>query len=131
MNLINKAVKCLKFLMDNITKDECMDNVIPILIEMASTEKNELGQTIAIQIFSEKASFLGGETIELYVLPMFQSLSENSNENLRIYCIKYMIPLFENINYNIIETKFIKIYTSILSPPKIEALSLKICIDII
>ena len=112
MNLINKAVKCLKFLMDNITKDECMDNIIPILIEMANTEKNELGQTIAIQIFSEKASFLGGETIELYVLPMFQSLSENSNENLRIYCIKYMIPLFENINYNIIETKFIKIYTN-------------------
>jgi hypothetical protein len=74
MNLINKAVKCLKFLMDNITKDECMDNVIPILIEMASSENNELGQTIAIQIFSDKASFLGGETIELYVLPMFQSL---------------------------------------------------------
>ena len=112
MNLINKAVKCLKFLMDNITKDECMDNVIPILIEMASSENNELGQTIAIQIFSDKASFLGGETIELYVLPMFQSLSENSNDNLRIYCIKYMIPLFENINYNIIETKFIKIYNN-------------------
>ena len=112
MNLINKAVKCLKFLMDNITKDECMDNVIPILIEMASTEKNELEQTIAIQIFSDKASFLGGEAIELYVLPMFQSLSENSNDNLRIYCIKYMIPLFENMNYNIIETKFIKIYNN-------------------
>ena len=112
MKLINKAVKCLKFLMDNITKDECMDNIIPILIEMASTEKNELGQTIAIQIFSEKASFLGGETIELYVLPMFQSLSENSNDNLRIYCIKYMIPLFENTNYNIIETKFINIYNN-------------------
>ena len=112
MKLISKAVKCLKFLMDNITKDECMDNIIPILIEMASTEKNELGQTIAIQIFSEKASFLGGETIELYVLPMFQSLSENSNDNLRIYCIKYMIPLFENTNYNIIETKFINIYNN-------------------
>ena len=112
MNLINKAVKCLKFLMDNITKDECMDNIIPILIEMASTENNELGQTIAIQIFSEKASFLGGETIELYVLPMFQSLSENSNDNLRIYCIKCMIPLFENMNYNIIETKFINLYNN-------------------
>ena len=41
---------------------------------------------------------------------MFESFSENINENLRMYCIKYMIPLFENINYNIIETKFINIY---------------------
>ena len=79
---------------------------------MGNNDKNELGQSISVQIFSDKASLLGGEVIELYVLPMFESFSESINENLRIYCIRYMIPLFENINYNIIETKFIKIYNN-------------------
>ena len=112
MNLLNKAVDALKFLIDNLTMDECLNHIIPILIEMGNNEKNELGQSISVQIFSDKASFLGAEVIELYVLPMFESFSESINENLRIYCIKYMIPLFENINYNIIETKFIKIYNN-------------------
>ena len=112
MNLLNKAVDVLKFLIDNLTMDECLNHIIPILIEMGNNEKNELGQSISVQIFSDKASFLGAEVIELYVLPMFESFSESINENLRIYCIKYMIPLFENINYNIIETKFIKIYNN-------------------
>ena len=112
INLLNKAVNALKFLIDNLTLDECLNYIIPILIEMGNNEKNELGQSISVQIFSDKASLLGGEVIELYVLPMFESFSESINENSRIYCIKYMIPLFENINYNIIETKFIKIYNN-------------------
>ena len=110
LTLINKAVNALKFFIDNITMEECLIYAIPILIEMCNNENNEIGQTISIQIFSEKASYLGGEIIELYVLPMFESFSESMNENLRLYCIKYMIPLFENIKYNIIETKFIRIY---------------------
>ena len=110
--LLNKAVNALKFLIDNITKDECLNHVIPILIEMGNNEMNEIVQTLSIQIFSDKASFLGGEIIELYVLPMFESFSENINENLRLYCIKYMIPLFENMNYDIIQSKFIKIYSN-------------------
>ena len=108
MNLLNKAVDALKFLIDNLTLDECLNHIIPILIEMGNNDKNELGQSISVQIFSDKASLLGGEVIELYVLPMFESFSESINENLRIYCIRYMIPLFENINYKIIETKFLK-----------------------
>ena len=112
MNLLNKAVDALKFLIDNLTLDECLNHIIPILIEMGNNDKNELGQSISVQIFSDKASLLGGEVIELYVLPMFESFSGSINENLRIYCIRYMIPLFENINYNIIETKFIKIYNN-------------------
>ena len=112
MNLLNKAVKELKFLIDHITMEECLNNIIPILIEMANDDENEIGQTISIQIFSEKAHFLGGEIIEIYVLPMFEAFSENNNENLRIYCIKYMIPLFETMKYEIIQTKFIKIYTN-------------------
>ena len=110
MNMLNKAVNALKFLMENITMDECLNYVFPLMIEMGNNERNEIGQTISIQIFSEKASYLGGEIIELYVLPMFQSFSESINENLRMSCIRYMIPLFENINYDIIQTKFIKIY---------------------
>ena len=110
--LLNKAVNALKFLIDNITKDECLNHVIPILIEMGNNEMNEIVQTLSIQIFSDKASFLGGEIIELYVLPMFESFSENINENLRLYCIKYMIPLFENMNYDIIQSKFVKIYSN-------------------
>ena len=110
--LLNKAVNALKFLIDNITKDECLNHVIPILIEMGNNEMNEIVQTLSIQIFSDKASFLGGEIIELYVLPMFESFSENINENLRLYCIKYMIPLFQNMNYDIIQSKFVKIYSN-------------------
>ena len=112
INLLNKAVKELKFLIDNITMDECLNHIFPLLIEMANNDKNEMGQTISIQVFSDKAHFLGGEVIEIYVLPMFESFSENSNENLRIYCIKYMIPLFQTTKYEIIQTKFIKIYTN-------------------
>ena len=110
LNLLNKTVKSLKFLIDNITVDECFNNIIPLLIRMANNEKNEIGQMISIQIFSDKASILGAENIEVYILPMFESFSENINEKLRLYCIQYMIPLFENINYEIIQTKFIKIY---------------------
>ena len=109
-NLLNKTVNALKFLIDNITIEECLDNIIPLLIKMANDEENELGQMISIQIFSDKASILGGNNIEVYILPMFESFSENIKEKLRLYCIQYMIPLFENINYNIIQTKFIKIY---------------------
>ena len=108
--LINKTVQSLKFLIDNITVDECLNNIVPILIRMANNENNELGQMIAIQIFSDKASILGAENIEVYILPMFESFSEGINEKLRLYCIQYMIPLFENINYEKIQTKFIKIY---------------------
>ena len=110
--LINKTVQSLKFLIDNITVDECLNNIVPILIRMANNENNELGQMIAIQIFSDKASILGAENIEVYILPMFESFSEGINEKLRLYCIQYMIPLFENINYEKIQTKFIKIYRS-------------------
>ena len=110
MNLLNKAVNSLKFLMDNITMDECLNHIFPIIIEMGNNERNEIGQTISIQIFSEKAYYLGAENIELYILPLFQSFSESINENIRMCCIKYMIPLFENINYDMIETKFINIY---------------------
>ena len=109
-NLLNKTVNALKFLIDNITIEECLDNIIPLLIKMANDEENEIGQMISIQIFSDKASILGGNNIEVYILPMFESFSENIKEKLRLYCIQYMIPLFENINYNIIQTKFIKIY---------------------
>ena len=110
--LLGKTIHALEFLIDNITLDECLNNVVPFLIEMANSEKNVIAQTISIQIFSDKASLLGGEIIELYVLPMFESFSENINENIRLYCIKYMLPLFENIDYNIIQTKFIKIYNN-------------------
>jgi hypothetical protein len=109
-NLLNKTVNSLKFLIDNITIEECLNNIIPLLIRMANNEENEIGQMISIQIFSNKASILGGENIEVYILPMFESFSENINEKLRTYCIQYMIPLFENINYDIIQTKFVKIY---------------------
>ena len=108
-NLINKAINALKFLIDNITIEECLDNIIPLLIQMANDEENEMGQMISIQIFSDKASILGGKNIEVYILPMFQCFSENIKEKIRLYCIQYMIPLFQNINYNIIQTKFIKI----------------------
>ena len=110
LGLLSKAVHALEFLIDNITLDECLNNVVPFLIEMANSDKNEIAQTNSIQIFSDKASLLGGEIIELYVLPMFECFCENNNENIRIYCIKYMIPLFEKIDYNIIQSKFIKIY---------------------
>ena len=109
-NLLNKAINALKFLIDNITIEECLDNIIPLLIQMANDEENEIGQMISIQIFSDKASILGGKNIEVYILPMFQCFSENIKEKIRLYCIQYMIPLFQNINYNIIQTKFIKIY---------------------
>ena len=109
-NLLNKAINALKFLIDNITIEECLDNIIPLLIQMANDEENEMGQMISIQIFSDKASILGGKNIEVYILPMFQCFSENIKEKIRLYCIQYMIPLFQNINYNIIQTKFIKIY---------------------
>ena len=109
-NLLNKAVTSLKFLIDNITVEECLDNIVPVLIQMANNEENEAGQMISIQIFSDKASILGGDNIEVYILPMFESFSESINEKLRTYCIQYMIPLFENINFDIIQTKFIKIY---------------------
>ena len=109
-NLLNKAINSLKFLIDNITVEECLNNIVPVLIQMANNEENETGQMISIQIFSDKASILGGDNIEVYILPMFESFSESINEKLRTYCIQYMIPLFENINYDIIQTKFIKIY---------------------
>ena len=109
-NLLNKAITSLKFLIDNITVEECLNNIVPVLIQMANNDKNEAGQMISIQIFSDKASILGGDNIEVYILPMFESFSESIKEKLRTYCIQYMIPLFENINYDIIQTKFIKIY---------------------
>ena len=110
MILCNKAVNALKFLIDNIKMDEFLSNIMPILIGMANNEKDERGQSIAIKVFSEKAAFIGGENLELYVLPLFESFAEYCNEFLRIYCINYMIPLFENMSYNIIQTKFVKIY---------------------
>ena len=120
LSILNRAVNSLKFLIDNITMDECLNYVLPILIEMGNNEENETGQTLSIQLFSDKASYLGGEIIELYVLPMFESFSENLSENLRLCCIDYMLPLFENINYNIIQTKFIKIYTIFTKDTSLE-----------
>ena len=55
MNLLNKAVNVLNFLMDNITMGECLNYLFPIIIEMGNNERNEIGHTIYIRIFSEKA----------------------------------------------------------------------------
>ena len=110
INLLNKAIKALKFLIDNITKDECLNNVIPILIQMGNNENNELGQTICLQIISDKAAFLGGEIIELYFLPMYESFTESKSESLRIYCLKYMIPLFEKMSNDVLQKKFVNLY---------------------
>ena len=120
VTLLLKAVEAIKFLIDNITKEECLNNVIPILIEMGNNEQNEVGQSISIQIFSEKASNLGGEVLELYVLPMFQSFSENLNDNIRKFCLKYMIPLFENMSYDIIQTKFVTIFSNFAKDKNLE-----------
>ena len=91
-----------------------LKKLLPIIFNILTNKKEtnllNKGQMISIQIFSDKASILGGDNIEVYILPMFESFSESINEKLRTYCIQYMIPLFENINYDIIQTKFIKIY---------------------
>ena len=120
MNLLKRAVKELKFLIDNITMDECLNHVIPLLIEIGNNENDEIGQIIFIQIFSDKASFFGGQTIELYVLPMYLYLSESNNEKLRVYCLKSMIPFMETVNYEIIQSKFIKIYNNFTKDISLE-----------
>ena len=127
--LLNKARNSLKIIIENLKPNECDTKIVPFLIELSNNEKNVIGQKEAIKIFNENVKYLRKEVVECFVLPQYQSFSDNYDPTVRYCCINNMINIFQVVDYETIKEKLIPIYLK-LSIDKYNMIR-KICCDII
>ena len=124
--MINMAVNSLKQVISLMTKEEIHSDLIPLIIGLSSNENNLNARKLSLRIFNENAKILGNELIELYVIPQLESISEDRNEDLRRCCINNMLNICENVSYNVLKTKMIRIYQT-LSYDDCAAIRQKCC----
>ena len=118
--ILNRAILALKDILNVVTKDECKSDVLPLIISLANNEKNPNSKKLSIKIFNEIAKFLGSENIDLYVIPQLESITEDTNEDLRISCVNNIMNIFENISYQVFKTKMIRIYQKLSTDESVQ-----------
>ena len=111
--MINMAVDSLKHIIMLMTKEEIHSDLIPLIIGLSSNENNLNARKLSLRIFNENAKILGNELIELYVIPQLESISEDRNEELRRCCVNNMLNIFENVTYNVLKTKMVRIFQTL------------------
>ena len=111
--MINMAIDSLKQIISLMTKEEIHSDLIPLIIGLSNNENNLNAKKLSLRIFNENAKILGNELIELYVIPQLESISEDRNEDLRRCCINNMLNICENVSYNVLKTKMIRIYQTL------------------
>ena len=111
--MINDAIDSLKQIIVIMTKEEIHSDLIPLIIRLSNNESNLNARKLALRIFNENAKILGNDLIELYVIPQLESISEDRNEDLRRCCVNNMQNIFENVSYNVLKTKMIRIYQTL------------------
>lgn len=126
VKMINMAIESLKQIISLMTKEEIHSDLLPLLIGLSSNESNLNARKLSLRIFNENAKILGTELIEIYVIPQLESISEDTNEELRRCCISNMLNICENVSYNVLKSKMIRIFQT-LSYDDCAAIRQKCC----
>jgi len=126
LKMINMAIESLKQIVSLMTKEEIHSDLLPLLIGLSSNESNLNARKLSLRIFNENAKILGTELIEIYVIPQLESISEDTNEELRRCCISNMLNICENVSYNVLKSKMIRIFQT-LSHDDCAAIRQKCC----
>ena len=111
--MINSSLEALKQIISLMKKEEIHSELIPLILGLSNNESNVNARKLSLMIFNENAKLLGTELIELYVIPQLESISEDRDEELRRCCVNNMINIFENVSYNVLKSKMIRIYQTL------------------
>ena len=111
--MINIAIDSLKQIISLMSKEEIKSYLLPLIIGLSNNENNLNARKLSLRIFNENSKILGTELIEIYVIPQLESISEDTNEELRRSCVNNMLNIFENVTYNVLKTKMIRIFQTL------------------
>ena len=108
--MLDKAIDALKKVVALMTSEEIRGYLVPLILGLSNNEKNLSAKKLSFRLFNEFAKVLGTELIELYVIPQLESITENTSLELRRCCINNILNICENISYNVLKTKMIRVF---------------------
>ena len=98
-----------------MTPEEIRGNLVPLIIGLSNNENNLTAKKLSFRLFNEFAKVLGTELIELYVIPQLESITENTSVELRRCCINNILNICENVSYNVLKEKMIRVFQTFSS----------------
>ena len=107
--MIDKAIETFKKVTEIMTPDEIKNNLVPLILGLSKNESNILAKKLSFRLFNEFAKILGTELIEIYVIPLLESVADNGSLELKRCCISNILNIFENVSYNVLKNKMIRI----------------------
>ena len=113
--MLDKAIEGLKKLIALIKSEEIRDNLVPLIISLTNNDNNLTAKKLAFRLFNEFAKVIGSQLIELYVIPQIESVTENTSIELRRTCINNILNIYENVSYNVLKTKMVRIFQTFSS----------------
>jgi hypothetical protein len=113
--MLDKAIEALRKVIALLTNDEIKNNLVPLILELSKNNNNITAKKLSFRLFNEFAKVLGAQLLELYVIPQIESITEDNNIELRRWCINNMLNIDENVSYNTLKTKMIRIFQTFSS----------------
>ena len=113
--MIDKAIEAMNKIVTIMTPNEIRTNLVPFILRLCNNDHNITAKKLSFRMFNEFAKVLGTELIELYVIPQLESITENTSEELRRCCINNFLNICENVSYNVLKTKMIRIFQTFSS----------------
>jgi len=113
--MLDKAIEALSKVISLMTNDEIKNNLVPLILELSNNNNNITAKKLSFRLFNEFAKVLGAQLLELYVIPQIESITEDKNIELRRCCINNMLNIYENVSYNALKTKMIRIFQTFSS----------------
>jgi hypothetical protein len=113
--MVDKAIEALKKVIAIMTPEEIRGNLVPLIIGLSNNENNLTAKKLSFRLFNEFAKVLGTELIELYVIPQLESITENTSVELRRCCINNILNICENVSYNVLKEKMIRVFQTFSS----------------
>lgn len=118
--MIEKAIEALKKVTTIMTPEEIRGNLIPFILNLYNNENNLTAKKLSFRLFNDFAKILGNELIESYVIPQLESITENTNVEIRRCCINNILNIYENVSYNVLKTKMVRIFQTFSSDESVE-----------
>ena len=113
--MLDKAIEALSKVIALMTNDEIKNNLVPLMLELSNNNNNITAKKLSFRLFNEFAKVLGAQLLELYVIPQIESITDDNNIELRRCCINNMLNIYENVSYNALKTKMIRIFQTFSS----------------
>ena len=113
--MLDKAIEALRKVISLMSSEEIKNNLVPLIIELSNNNTNLTAKKLSFRLFNEFAKVLGAQILELYVIPQLEAITEDKNVELRRCCINNMLNVYENVSYNALKTKMIRIFQTFSS----------------